>query len=260
MCRFIAYIGTPIFMSGLMSGSENSLICQAMAAREAKTEVNADGCGLGWYAERRDPGCYRSVLPAWSDPNLLPLADQIKSGLFMAHVRSATTGEVAYANCHPFIRDRHMFMHNGMITDYRKIRASVERMIADNVYENVKGSTDSEAIFHAALSKGLDDDPVLAMHKVLAEITVLQNQKLGQGRVRFAAIHSDGDRIWAYRWASDNRPPSLYYHPTPEGTIIASEPFENDKVNWTPVPANSAICFGKDGSQVGVSLDAARAA
>lgn len=246
MCRFLAYIGKPLFMSELVSKSSHSLIAQAMTAREAKTEVNADGCGLGWYGDRPTPGTYRSVLPAWSDPNLLTLADQLCSGLFMAHVRSATTGEVSYANCHPFVSNNHMFMHNGMITDYKKIRSHIERLISDELYENVVGSTDSESLFHAALSRGLEQDPVGAMNDVLNTAAQIQAERISCGRVRFAAIHSDGEKIWAFRWASDHKPPTLYYHCVENGTVIASEPLDNED-HWTEVPDNSVAIFGKNG-------------
>ena len=29
--------------------------------------------------------------------------------------------------------------------------------------------------------------------------------------LRFAAVHADGERLRCYRWASDGRPPSLYW-------------------------------------------------
>jgi predicted glutamine amidotransferase len=68
LCRFLAFIGEPILLDHIMTGQAHSLVAQSMAAREAKTDVNADGCGLGWYGERADPGIYRSILPAWADP------------------------------------------------------------------------------------------------------------------------------------------------------------------------------------------------
>ena len=122
MCRFLAYLGDPSFLDRLLVAPEASLVAQSLAAREAKTVVNADGCGIGWYGERDEPGTYHGILPAWSDGNLLSLCRQLRSRMFLAHVRSATSGDVSPSNCHPFAQGRHLFMHNGQIGDYERIR------------------------------------------------------------------------------------------------------------------------------------------
>ena len=59
MCRLFAYAGKPVWLDSLLIEPEASLVSQSMAAREAKTVVNGDGCGLGWYGERD--------VPAWMD-------------------------------------------------------------------------------------------------------------------------------------------------------------------------------------------------
>ncbi len=53
MCRFLAYSGSPVWLDTLLIEPESSLISQSLAAREAKTVVNGDGCGIGWYGEDR---------------------------------------------------------------------------------------------------------------------------------------------------------------------------------------------------------------
>ena len=87
MCRFLAYSGHPIFLDTLLIEPDASLVRQSHAAREAKTVVNGDGCGVGWYGSRPEPGLYRGILPAWSDANLASLCHQVEAGLFLAHVR-----------------------------------------------------------------------------------------------------------------------------------------------------------------------------
>ncbi|RYE84202.1 MAG: class II glutamine amidotransferase, partial [Hyphomicrobiales bacterium] len=134
MCRFLAYSGTPVFLDRLLVRPQASLISQSLAAREAKTVVNGDGCGVGWYGELPEPGLYRGILPAWSDSNLVSLCTQIKSRLFLAHVRAATSGEVSTANCHPFAVGRHLFMHNGQVGGYDRLRRRVDALIPDALY------------------------------------------------------------------------------------------------------------------------------
>ena len=45
MCRFLAYVGEPVFLDTLLIEPASSLVSQSLAAREAKTLVNGDGCG-----------------------------------------------------------------------------------------------------------------------------------------------------------------------------------------------------------------------
>ena len=46
MCRWAAYIGSSIFIEGVVTRPEHSLISQSVCASEAKTETNGDE--VGW--------------------------------------------------------------------------------------------------------------------------------------------------------------------------------------------------------------------
>jgi predicted glutamine amidotransferase len=247
MCRFLAYAGPPVFIDALLVRPRASLIAQASSAREAKTAVNADGCGVGWYGELPEPGLYRGVLPAWSDANLVSLCRQIRSRLFLAHVRAATFGEVATANCHPFAHGRHLFMHNGQIGGYERLRRRVDALIPDDLYASRKGTSDSEAVFLAAVGQGLDHDPVGAVARALTEIAALARPGEAREPLRFAAVHTDGETLYAYRWASDNQPPSLYCREEGEGIVIASEPCDESAGHWTPVPSGTLLTVERGG-------------
>jgi predicted glutamine amidotransferase len=249
MCRFLAYTGEPVFLDTLLIEPASSLVSQSLAAREAKTVVNGDGCGVGWYGARTEPGIYRGTLPAWSDANLASLCHQVVAPMFLAHVRSATSGEVSMANCHPFAAGRHLFMHNGQIGGYDRIRRSVEAMIPDDLYARRRGNGDSEAIFLAALGHGLNTDPITALARTLA---VCQRIMAANGislALRFTAILADGERLLAIRWASDDHPPSLYWRRLEGGIAIASEPFGETGDTWQTVPPGSAmIAAGNEAS------------
>ncbi|KAB0679425.1 class II glutamine amidotransferase [Aureimonas leprariae] len=242
MCRFLAYAGPPVFLDELLVRPSASLIAQASKAREAKTAVNADGCGVGWYGERSEPGLYRGVLPAWSDANLVSLCRQIRSRLFLAHVRAATFGEVATANCHPFAHGRHLFMHNGQVGGYERLRRRMDALIPDDLYAARKGTSDSEALFLAAVGQGLDRDPVGAIARTLRDIVALaRDAGEADEPLRFAAVHTDGETLHAYRWASDGNPPSLYCREEGEGIVVASEPCDEGSGFWTPVPSGTLL-------------------
>ena len=240
MCRFLAYLGEPVFLDTLLVMPKLSLVAQSLAAREAKTVVNADGCGIGWYGDRDEPGVYHGVLPAWSDHNLSSLCRQLRSRMFVAHVRSATSGEVAQANCHPFGHGRHLFMHNGQVGEYERVRRRVDALVPDALYSCRRGSSDSEALFLAALGRGLAEDPVGAVSSTLRDVVRIMQAADVSKPLRFAAVHADGVRLRCYRWATDRRPPSLYWRRDGSGQVVASEPFD-DAPGWHEVPAGTVL-------------------
>jgi glutamine amidotransferase len=241
MCRFLAYRGEPIFMADLVCAPAHSLVHQSLHATEAKTETNGDGFGLGWYGERSEPGLYREIRPAWSDENLKSLTAQVRSPLFFAHVRASTGTATTRANCHPFIHESCMFMHNGQIGGYDRIRRRIEELIPDELYDRRLGTGDSEAIFLAALADGLAADPIRAMARTLSRVCGLM-AAAGIGEpLRFTAAFSDGRALFAFRWACDGHPPSLYYRETGTGLLIVSEPIDDRAQGWREVPKGCTL-------------------
>jgi glutamine amidotransferase len=246
MCRFLAYQGRPIFIADLVAAPCRSLIHQSLHASEGKTETNGDGFGVGWYGERAEPGLYREVRPAWSDENLRSVTEQVRSRLFFAHVRAATTR----ANCHPYAVGRFLFMHNGQIGGYTRIRRRIEALIPDDLYLQRGGTTDTEAIFLAALAEGLEMDPVRAVASTLAKVRAEMVRADVREPLRFTAALTDGSHLWAFRWSSDHRPPSLYYRQDANGLVVVSEPIDEDASAWNAVPANMSLSAGPSGSPV----------
>lgn len=249
MCRWAAYLGAPIFLSEILTAPAHSLIIQARAATECKTAINADGFGLAWYDKRPEPGLYRDVYPAWSDPNLAALADQVQSPLFLAHVRASTGTATSRNNCHPFVQGRWSFMHNGQVGGFDRFRKSADMLIDDALYPERRGATDSEALFLIASGSGLEDDPRGALE---AAVGKLQSMAADHGfpgpLIRCTAALSDGETLYAIRYASDHLAPSLYYqwNDARRGWAVASEPYEEDATEWHAVPAGSFCRFTRD--------------
>lgn len=241
MCRFIAYRGRPMLLEDLIACPARSLIQQSLHAYESRSETNGDGFGIGWYGERDLPGLYRELRPAWSDENLRSLCAQVRSPLFFAHVRAATDTSISRANCHPFSSGRLMFMHNGQIGGYKTIRRRLDTMIADEHYPDRLGTTDSEAMFLIALSLGLAANPVSAIETMLTRVTAEMKAAGIEDPLRFTAALTDGDALWAFRWASDGDPATLYFERTEEGLIVASEPFNEKRDEWIRVPSGHAL-------------------
>ena len=251
MCRFLAYLGAPILLERLVTSPCHSLLHQSRHADEGKAELNGDGFGLGWYAEHPEPGnhpgLFRDVRPAWSDENLLSICALLRSPLFFAHVRATTGTPTGRTNCHPFAHGRHLFMHNGQVGDWDRVRRRVEALIPDELYAARAGSTDSEAIFLAALAHGLEHDPVAAIRTTLAETSAAMHAAGTTAPLRFTAALTDGTSLWAFRWASDNCPPSLYWRADAAGLTIVSEPIDGIRAGWREVP-RGAVLIGTPGA------------
>src|ERR1039458_7895224 len=83
MCRWMAWHGQSLLIDELLFKPKHGLIDQSLHSRMGAETTNGDGFGLGWYGTGDGPGVYRSVSPAWGDPNLRDLAGHIESPLFL---------------------------------------------------------------------------------------------------------------------------------------------------------------------------------
>ena len=242
MCRWIAYRGRPVFLEEVVCEPEHSLIHQSLHAEEAKAVTNGDGFGLGWYGEREEPGVFRDIRPAWSDENLRAIARNVRAGSFFAHVRASTGTASTRANCHPFTHGRWMFMHNGQVGGYAQLKRAVETLIPDAYYGSRHGQTDSEALFLITLAQANGGCPVRGMAQTLSQVHGMMRSAAIDEPLRFAAALTDGRDLYAFRWASDARAPTLYWCESREGDLcIVSEPIDRSKERWVPVPAGRAL-------------------
>jgi predicted glutamine amidotransferase len=240
MCRWIAYRGETTALEHYVTEPAHSLVTQSIAALESTASTNGDGFGLGWYGAHPEPGLYREIRPAWSDENLRYLCRHLQSRLFFAHVRAATGTPVTRPNCHPFACGRWLFMHNGFIGGWNRLRRQVEALIPDALYPARVGTTDSEAIFLAIMGAGIDK-PVAAAEKTLARLTSLVNENAAADRLRFTAALSNGEDLYAFRYAVNDRANTLYYRESERGIVVVSEPLDSDRGNWTPVPESHVL-------------------
>jgi predicted glutamine amidotransferase len=241
MCRWIAYRGETIALEHYVTAPAHSLVEQSMRALESTASTNGDGFGLGWYGEHAEPGIYREVRPAWSDENLRHLCRHIRSHLFFAHVRATTGSAVTRPNCHPFVSGQWMFMHNGVIGEWPRIRRAVEAMVPDELYSSRLGTTDSEAVFLAIMGAGGIDDPIGATERVMTRLTELVSAGGRKDPLRFTSAMTDGKDLYAFRYAANDNANTLYFRAAGDNVVIVSEPLDKDRSIWTPVPTNHML-------------------
>ena len=264
-------------MDKLLYRPENSLINQSFMAREREEPLNGDGFGVGWYTPEIEPtpAVFTSIQPAWNNRNLKNLSPKICSSSIFAHVRAATHGRVSEANCHPFQYGKLLFMHNGAIAGFNVIKRALRMRLSDGIYDWIKGDTDSEHFFalilqhldaHAKLTVG---DIADAFIKALVELTELLNEHSIDHPFYMNGLLSDGERIVASRYVSDENvePHTLYFsdrggfecddgichivHGKSENDciMIVSEKLTDVAEDWHPVPKNHMIMLDKDLSQ-----------
>lgn len=266
MCRWLAYSGNPILLEAFLFEAKHSLIDQSMCSRSAETPTNGDGFGVGWYGSRRGPGLFRSIRPAWNDFNLRDLASQIESPLFLAHVRATSMATVQETNCHPFRSGQWLFVHNGEIFEVEKLRRDLLFAVLPELFPQILGTTDSEVMFYLALTFGLESDPLGALAR-MAGFIEQAGRRIGIHEVLWMTVAvSDGESIYAVRYASDGDAPTLYYSREMQEVyalnpslrtrlgqatrVIVSEPVGALAEAWQLVPQNSSVRVKRDDIEI----------
>jgi len=263
MCRWIAYTGGSIRLHDLLFEPKDNLIDQSLSSRSKETPTNGDGFGVGWYGKGDQPGLFHSIRPAWNDFNLRDLALNIESPLFMAHVRATSLATIQETNCHPFRYKNWLFLHNGQIEELQRFRKELLSAVADEYFENILGSTDSELMFHLALTFGLEKDVPLAIAKMTGFVEKVARKHGVAESVWMTLGISDGNTLWGFRYGSDGDGPSLYYSPDVEELVsvnplvkgrleanarcLVSEPIGKFQKLWKEVPQSSTVII-KEGN------------
>jgi predicted glutamine amidotransferase len=254
MCRWLVYSGSPILLDELLYKPAHSLVDQSRHARLGVDTTNGDGFGVGWYGDRSTPGLFRSISPAWSDRNLRDLARHVRSPLFLAHVRASTGTAVQQTNCHPFRFQRWLWMHNGSIAQFAKLKRTLAFAVDPAFYPAIEGSTDSELMFYLALTYGLRDDPPDAVARTVGFIEATAREHGVDDPVQMTVAVADGTRVWAFRYSTRHDSRTLFYstdvaalralHPdnptlklvSDETRLIVSEPIGDLPGAWNVVP------------------------
>jgi len=281
MCRLLIYKGSsPVQLSHLLTRPAHSIINQAFDSRlrvDLRRPINGDGFGVGWYDSVYDeelghqPCIYTSVTPAWNNVNLIRLAEKIKSPLVFAHVRATTAGSLSLDNCHPFVHGKIMFMHNGGIEQFPKIKRRLQQELPDEIFNVVNGNTDSEWAFALFLSKlrhpNAQSFTHVELQNAMLETIAAINQFSEEAGVNEPSLMNfcvtDGVSVVATRYVSsrNDAAASLWFS---SGTtfseyaegghykmskadkreniiLIASEPLTFEKADWMEIKTNYMI-------------------
>ncbi|CAO2653766.1 Nn.00g031770.m01.CDS01 [Neocucurbitaria sp. VM-36] len=175
------------------------------------------------------PALYKSQSPPINDFNFKSLCENTETHCVFAHIRASSGSVVTQVNSHPFVFGRHIFMHNGVVSNFSSIRRDMTDLMSFDAYCNVIGSTDSEhaaALYITNLTNHGSKEtwekayPLKemfnALRKTVLQILQLQHNKLGAttnipNSLNFCT--TDGSQLVAIRFRNHatQQPPSLYW-------------------------------------------------
>ena len=266
LCRWIAYIGKPIFVDTLVTAPAYSLVEQSLNSKYSYRSdgsilaTNGDGFGLGWYMYKEEPGLFKTAEPAWANENINEICAQTQGHIFMAHVRAASMGSIQRTNAHPFKYKNWLFQHNGSLVEFDQVRRDLQFAIAPEYFAYLKGTTDSETLFLLALTFGLQADPKAAWEKVITHIRDLCSQKKLPFNLVLSCALSDGKKLYTIRYASGSLVHSQYYSTHADcmkdinqesaavpasSVVIVSEPLDSSMEHWKEMPVGSFASIAK---------------
>ena len=247
MCRHLAYLGRPRALRELLTDPPHALLRQSWQPRRQRYgTVNADGFGVGWYADGDPvPARYRREVPMWADRSFPDVARVVRSGAVLAAVRSATDGmaqgEAAVA---PFAAGPFLFSHNGVVPGWP---ASADPLVAGMTaaellaMEAVSDAALLWTVVHRRLAGGA------RMPEALAAVVRLAASTAG-GRLNL--LLTDGRSIAATTWGD-----TLSWRADATGVVVASEPYDDDP-GWVDVPDRTLLVATPDGVDTApLSLD-----
>jgi glutamine amidotransferase len=234
MCRHIAALGPQAPLGDALLVPPHALYRQSWEPRrQSHGTVNADGFGVGWYAEGDPvPARYRRAVPIWSDPGFTDLARVVRSGALLAAVRDATVpsadGEAAAA---PFAAGRWLFSHNGAVTGWPGSLAGLAVTLPAEELLTLAARNDSALVWALALHRLRAGD---TLGRALAD-TVYDVAGAAPAS-RLNLLLTDGAAIAATAWGD-----TLWYLADPDHrTVVASEPYDDDP-RWCEVPDRTLL-------------------
>ncbi|MGW2047414.1 ergothioneine biosynthesis protein EgtC [Streptomyces sp. NPDC001858] len=238
MCRHLAYLGPAEQLGRLLTEPPHSLYRQSWAPRRQRYgTVNADGFGVGWYADGDPvPARYRRAGPIWADLSFADLARVVRSRSLLAAVRDATLagadGEAAAA---PYAAGTWLFSHNGAVAGWPRSLAPLTGSLPAAELLSMEARNDSAFVWALVLARLHGGD---TESQALTD-TVLEVAGTAPGS-RLNLLLTDGDSITATAWGD-----TLWYLAEPgRGTVVASEPYDDDP-RWQEVPDRTLLAASR---------------
>jgi glutamine amidotransferase len=146
-----------------------------------------------------------------------------------------------------------------VIQGFELMRRELMLAIAPELFANVQGSTDSEVLFHLALTFGLDQDPIAALERAVGLVEATAVNHGIENAVQTSLGVTDGERLWGFRYSTEHKSRSLFLSAEAdtvrelypdnsrlqrlreEDRIIVSEPLADLPGVWHEIPESTVV-------------------
>jgi predicted glutamine amidotransferase len=188
------------------------------------------------------------------------------------HVRAASVGEVSESNCHPFQFNEFLMAHNGGVENFSKIKRELRSDLSDDLYNWIKGQTDSEHIFAVLIdrvkkqSKSATPDSITdAFEYTFEKVKELMNNNDIHEEAYLNMAVTNGQFIVATRYVTNPtlEPLTLYHsegsrYVVEDGITRMEAPKDDDQAvlvvsekltdgdHWTMIPKNHFVIIEQD--------------
>jgi gamma-glutamyl hercynylcysteine S-oxide hydrolase len=247
MCRHLAYLGAPVSLASVLCDPPFGLLRQSWAPRRQRYgTVNADGFGVGWYADGHvGPARYRRAEPMWTDESFGDVARVTTTSALLAAVRSATEGTTQDPSAAaPYRRGDLLFSHNGRIEGWPESVAALTRRLPPAALLELESRCDSALLWALTLEAlRTGTAPAAALSATVTAVA-------GCASGRFNLLLTDGHSIVATAYGD-----TLFYRfhrserAQPGRVVLASEP-DDDSAEWVEVPDRSLVVATRRGVTV----------
>ena len=155
---------------------------------------------------------------------------------------------------------------HGIVDQSLEARMGAEPTDGDGFGVGWYGIGERPGVFRSvALTFGLEHDPLAALERTVGFIEGLARERGIEDPVQASFGVSDGESLWAVRYASDGSARSLFVSADPERTrhlhpenprlarlspddrLVVSEPFSDLPGVWEPVPEETALTVRREG-------------
>ncbi|MGH2701490.1 MAG: class II glutamine amidotransferase, partial [Actinomycetota bacterium] len=145
----------------------------------------------------------------------------------------------------------------GFIGGFHQVKRDLAFAVDPSLFPSIEGSTDSELLFHLALTFGLEDEPQKAVERAVGFVQATGAQHGIEEPIQMTVATSNGSTLWVFRYSSRGRSRSLFYstdvptlrslHPEleilgeveDESRLVVSEPIRDLSGAWNEVPESS---------------------
>jgi len=230
-----------------------------------------DGWGAGFF-QRGELLSQTRPFPSPRAPDLLDLLDDVECQFMIGQLHSSRSADIRKENFHPLQFKRWLFAHNGEVPAFDQLKERMLDSMPPFIRRGIKGTTDSEYLFHLFLSfmydEGLLDRadcgaPVIrdALYKSLSTISLLACE-VGAKPYPASVVVSNGadlvvlrEGIPTYytliegiedcnacrpRSSRPGRPPRRVDHPEVKAVLVVSG-IEIAEKGWIELPDSSFL-------------------